>query len=370
MKIMALDLGKNKTAVCEFTVASSDVRHVSVKTRRAEIEGLLDRLRPDRVVMEVGPIAGWVSDLARERGLDVEVANPSTEGWRWRNVKKKTDRLDALKLARLSAMGQLPQVHMPSPAVRQWRSLIGYRDHLVGRRSAIKHRIRDILLRQGLTLPGGKKAWTQKGLAALSAVSADWADCGEELWRGELFTELKALGQAMELVAEVQEKLDALGEADERVKLLRTMDGVGPRLAEAVVATLDDPHRFGNGRQVGSIAGLAPRGYQSGQSQRMGRISKAGSGLLRKLLIQVSWLGLRNNAWMRETYQRIHRGIKTRKKIAIVAVARRLLVVLWAMMRDGQRWRRPQPPAASSEPEQRRGLQAVREFLGCQAAPR
>lgn len=368
MKIMALDLGKNKTAVCEFAVETSEVRHLSVKTRRAEIEGLLDRHRPERVVMEVGPIAGWVSDLARRRGLELEVANPSTEGWRWRNVKKKTDRLDALKLARLSAMGQLPQVHMPSPGVRQWRSLIGYRDHLVGRRSAIKHRIRDILLRQGLTLPGGNKAWTQKGLVALSELGADWSDCGEDLWRGELFTELKALEQAMELVATVEQKLDALGEADERVQLLRTMDGVGPRLSEAVVAILDDPHRFRNGRQVGSLAGLAPRGYQSGQSQRMGRISKAGSGLLRKLLVQVSWLGLRNNAWMRETYERIHRGIKTRKKIAIVAVARRLLVVLWAMLRDGQRWRRPEPPAAS-EPEQRRGLQGVREFLGCQAAP-
>ena len=59
MKIMALDLGKNKTAVCEFVVETHEVRHLTVKTRRGEIERLLERLRPDRAVMEVGPIAGW-----------------------------------------------------------------------------------------------------------------------------------------------------------------------------------------------------------------------------------------------------------------------------------------------------------------------
>jgi transposase len=107
------------------------------------------------------------------------------------------------------------------------------------------------------------------------------------------------------------------------------------------VAIIDNPHRFKTGRQVGSYVGLTPRRYQSGQSDRQGRISRMGNGLLRSLLVEVAWIGLRYNAWMREVYESVRRGSKARKKTAIVAVARRLLVVCWAMLRDGTTWREP-----------------------------
>ncbi len=72
---------------------------------------------------------------------------------------------------------------------------------------------------------------------------------------------------------------------------------------------------------------------------RQGRISGQGNKLLRSLLVEVCWLGLRHNKWMRDTYERIRRGSPSRKKIAITAVARKLLVRCWAMMRDGTEWR-------------------------------
>ena len=124
MKILALDLAKSKSAACLFDTDNGKAKFGTVTTVVSSMDEALGRWRPDRLVMEVGPIAGWVCDLAARAGIPVQVANPSTEGWRWRNVKKKTDRLDASKLALLSAADQLPQVHMPSPAVRQWRSLI------------------------------------------------------------------------------------------------------------------------------------------------------------------------------------------------------------------------------------------------------
>jgi transposase len=120
---------------------------------------------------------------------------------------------------------------------------------------------------------------------------------------------------------------------------LRTIPGVGPRLAEAVVAYIDEPGRFAKGKQVGCYAGLTPRQYQSGNSNRVGKISGQGNGVLRALLVEVSWLGLRHNEWMRRTYQRILRGSNSRKKIAITAVARKLLIRCWAMLRDGTTWR-------------------------------
>jgi len=119
------------------------------------------------VVIEVGAAAGWVKDLCEALQVEVAVANPNGEAWRWKNIKRKTDKDDALKLAQLSAMGQLPTVTLPSTRIRQWRSFIAYRHTLVSRRTAIKNSIRAILDRQGLTHACGKSGWTQSAIAAL-----------------------------------------------------------------------------------------------------------------------------------------------------------------------------------------------------------
>ena len=117
------------------------------------------------------------------------------------------------------------------------------------------------------------------------------------------------------------------------------MPGVGPRLAEILVATIDDPHRFRNARQVSSYAGLTPKSYESGQMRRQGRISRQGPPLMRGLLVEVSWLVRRYNAWGEAVFQHITKGQRSRRKQAIVALARRLLVRCWAMLRDGTDWR-------------------------------
>ena len=365
MRILALDLGKSKSAACVWDTEGGKTKYGTVRTEMSSMQAALERWRPGRLVMEVGPIAGWVCDLAARMGIPVQVANPSTEGWRWRNVKKKTDRLDALKLARLSAADQLPQVHMPSPVVRQWRSLIAYRQALVWRATAIKNSIRDILLRQGLGMPKGKSGWTDQSLeeVRLLAVPLEQTTM-EDLWRGQLQVELEALTQARACLAQVQAKLDSLGHANAKVQLLQTIPGVGPRLSEAIVAILDDPHRFHNGRQVGSYAGLVPRQRQSGNSDRYGRITKAGNSLLRTLLVEVGWVGIRWNPWMRAIFSRVHRGIKSRRKVAIVAVARHLLVWCWAMLRDNKPWQPPGwiPPVEQQQRVSKRNT--FREFYG------
>src|SRR5262249_32821980 len=134
-------------------------------------------------------------------------------------------------------------------------------------------------------------------------------------------------------------KLDALGAANHNVRLLQTISGVGPRLAEAVVTMFDDPHRFRRGACVSAYIGMVPKQWDSGETERWGHITRHGNPLLRSLLVEVSWCALRHNPWARETYQRISGGKKSRKKIAIVAVGRKLLVRCWAMLRDQTEWR-------------------------------
>lgn len=349
MKILAMDLGKRKTAVCIYDSQTREHRFCQVLTRGQAIHDLLVEHMPGKVVFEIGSAAGWVHDICVSLGLDVDVANPSTEGWRWRKIKKKTDKTDALKLARLAAFGDLPVVHMPKPQVRQWRSLIRYRKTLVGRQTAIKNSIRAILDRQGLSMPDGKSGWTRGAVAELRAMAKPINECGMmELWRGELWVELDGLEEQMKLLGDVTAKLDEIGRQDVNVRLLQTAVGVGPRAAEAVAAFVDEPARFDCGKKVGSYIGLTPRKYQSGSMDRQGRISKMGNSLVRAMLVEISWLGLRYNSWMRETYERVLKGNKDRKKVAIVAVARKLLVRLWAMMRDGSQWREPEVAAAGA----------------------
>ena len=150
MKILAVNLGKVKSVACDFESQTSEHVFETVRTTPEALEELFVRRCPDRVVIEVCPSAGWITDLAARVGVELQVANPSHEGWRWRSVKKKTDRVDALKLARLSAVNQLPLVAAGSKEVRQWRSLIQYRQALVARRTAIKNTIRPILTQQSI----------------------------------------------------------------------------------------------------------------------------------------------------------------------------------------------------------------------------
>jgi transposase len=341
MKILALDLGKYKTVGCDYERETGKHRFRGSFTTPAALQQLVKEVKPDRVVIEVCNIAGWVCDLLRGMGVDVQVANTNDDAWRWRKVKKKNDRCDALKAAQLSAVNQLREVHIPTIEVRQWRALIAFRQQLVKRRGKVNH-IRDLLVTEGQLLPRGAKCWTQLGVAHLEAMAKPLTEVGlNELWRGQLHIELRQLREVQEEITIAEEKLDAIAAADPRVQLLRTIPGVGPRLSEAIVALLDRPERFHKAREVSAYIGMVPKQFDSGESERHGRITKHGSRLVRSLLVEVAWAGLRYNPWVRQTYQRISGGKKSRKKIAIVAVGRRLLVRCWAMLRDGTSWRAP-----------------------------
>lgn len=340
--ILAIDLGKYKSVACLYR-AADDCRFVAFATSGAEVARLLDRHRPAAVVIEACLLAGWVHDLCHELGLPCHVANTASEAWKFKHTKRKTDKDDALRLAQLFALGQLPTVTVPPPATRQWRALIAARQALVGRRVAVQNRIRALLVGQGLPAPRGAKAWTGLGLEGIGQFAKPLADCGpDELWRGLLELALTELRQVRQLAEQAEARLGQLAEESRDVRLLQTAPGVGPRTAEAIAAYLHEPGRFDSGKQVSAYVGLVPRQYQSGELDRRGRITRRGPALLRKLLVECAWVMLRYNPWARAVYLRLSRG-KARKKQAIVALARKLLVRCWAMLRDGAPWRDDTP---------------------------
>ena len=339
MRILSLDLSKYKTVACDYEAETGRHQFATVLRTPKGLHDLIVDREPDRVVIEICSIAGWVCDLVRSLGIEMQVASTNDERWQWRKVKTKNDRRDGLKLAQLSARKELDLVHVPQIEMRQWRALIAYRQHLVQRRTKIKNHIRELLLREGQLLPRQRSAWTQDGLAALEAMVKPLREVSmDELWRGELEVELAQFKAVQAQLTEVVAKLDALGAANHNVRLLQTARGVGPRLAEAVVTMFDDPRRFRRGASVSAYIGMVPKQWDSGETERLGKITRHGNRLVRSLLVEVAWCALRHNPWARETYQRISGGKKSRKKIAIVAVGRKLLVRCWAMLRDQTPW--------------------------------
>src|SRR5205085_2078366 len=176
-RILAIDLGKYKSVACDYDPATAEVAFAAFDTPGDELRRRLARARPAVVVIEACAVSGWVHDLCAELGLPCRVANTASEAWKFKHAKRKTDRDDALRLAQLYALGQLPTVTVPPPATRPWRALIAGRQALVGRRVAVQNRLRAVLVGQGLPAPRGHKAWTALGLAGIGQLAKPLADC-------------------------------------------------------------------------------------------------------------------------------------------------------------------------------------------------
>jgi transposase len=338
MIILALDLGKFNTMCCFFDTQTRKHTFLNALTDRDYLHKVFQSCPIDLVVMEACGPSGWIHDLAVELGLKTLVCSTNEDAWKWANVKRKTDRDDALKLARMASMNELKAVHMPSQAHREFRSLVKYRKTLDYRINKIKCTIRAWFVNHGIGIERGEAAW-HTGRERINLFRKPLAECSpDEFWKGELDLELTQLDTLTEQLDQVELKLNEIGKHDPRIARIKTIPGVGPRTAEILVACIDDPKRFNNGREVSAYFGLVPRQYQSGETDRNGRITRRGNPLARTILVECAWVSLRYNPWAKAIYQRISGQQKTRRKKAAVALARKLSVIAWALLRDERDW--------------------------------
>lgn len=339
MKILGIDLGKFNSVACLLETETQDTLFFSFKSYPQEFLNLLSQTKPDLVVIEACTIAGWVHDLYKAENVEVLVANTSQQAWCWKHVKRKTDKDDALKLTKLAYMEQIVPVYVPSVESRQYRQLVKYRKRLMGRINKNQNTIRSLFNQQGISIPVGAKAWSLEGLEKISQYSNPLEDCDElSLWQGQLEIEMVQLDCLWQDLHQVDQKLTQLAKANSSVKLLETIPGIGRKTAEVVVAYLDDATRFKTARQVSAYAGLVPKQFQSGNMNRMGKITRRGPRVLRTALVEAAWVMLRYNPWAETVYNRICGGQKTRRKQAAVALARKILVLCWTLLRKNEPW--------------------------------
>jgi transposase len=271
---------------------------------------------------------GWLYDQLGRIASRVVPAHPR----QLRKNKRKNDRIDAERLAKLLLLEMVPVVWVPPVDIRGWRSLIEYRRRLLASRTAAKNALQALVHSCGLDLP--RSLFTKKGRAWLA--EQVWAS---PLQRLQVHSSLANIDQLSGQIQEVTKELNRLGQDNPSVRLLRTIPGVGPRTAEAFVAYVGDPKRFARACQVSTYFGLVPCQDSSAGKERLGHITKEGPSLVRWLLVEAAWQAVRRCPSLKARLERLQRGQPQRKRTAVVAIASHLARAMWAMLCSGETWR-------------------------------
>jgi transposase len=329
MNFIGVDLHKKIITACAMDANRAVLGRKTLYCNDPDsIVAWVARFAPYRVVIEATASYHWLVALLEPSAERIVLANPS----KLRVIAestKKTDRLDAQVLAEFLARDMVPESYMPTPRQRQHRALVRHRQYLRGRMTSVKCKIRRILAdynadRKDLFAARCGRTYLEQ--APLS--DADRFVVGQ-LWAEYESHQGRLLDLAKELKA-FAAKAPAR-EAEARA-VLKTAPGVGVVTAEVILSELGDVRRFRNAKAVGAYAGLVPVVRQSGGKRpRDLAISKQGSGLLRWALVEASWRTVALSPRWAATYERLKK--RGGAKRAIVAVARKLLCTLYAMLK-------------------------------------
>lgn len=326
---VGIDVSLEASSVCAVDASGAIVREGKPASTPAALAAFLRDLpaHPTLIGLEAGPLSQWLHLGLEEAGFKAVLMETRAVKDAFRSRPVKTDRADARGIAQLVRMRWFRVVHRKSPQAQERRALLAARAQLRGSRHATEMTLRGILrnfgLKVGKTTPKSFAARVRDlaaGNAMLESVVAALLVARETLDR-----------ECEALTGDVSD----IARADARLRNLMTAPGVGPLTAIAFASAIDDPARMGKARNAGPYFGLTPKRYQSGEIDRAGRISKCGDEAVRALLYEAAFVIVTRpvragalKSWGLRLVKRI--GLKK----AVVAVARKLAVILTRMMAD------------------------------------
>lgn len=277
------------------------------------------------VAYEAGPTGFSLARELESRDIPVIVVPPSRVD---RPVTRtaKTDSLDCRKLALMAKAGSLYSIAIPTVEEQEHRGLYRRRNQVADDLRRSKLRIKSFLLFEGISEPHGLSKWTRTAVAALKVMELNKTN------RVILDSFLRHLEFARQELRTLEKQLEAMMKEKLAVKYecLRSMPGVGPIVASGFLLEIFQPERFERSDDLASYLGLAPIVRQSGEKQGEGRIVKAGKGILRSQLIQAAWVWRGRDSGASALYNKIVAKTGKAQK-AIVAVARKLAIILWRL---------------------------------------
>jgi transposase len=325
-QVVGIDLHRRRSVIVRMTETGEKLGTVRIDNDPVALGLELAKAGPDpQVVLEATYGWYWAVDVLQAAGAEVHLAHPlGVKGFTYRRVKN--DVRDATDLADLLRMGRLPEAYVAPPAVRELRELVRHRAKLVAMRSSLKAQVHAVLAKQGLHIPvtdlfgvGGRQ------LLAASSLGGPF--------RARVDALCRLLDAAEFEIAAVAGQLRARLAGYPGYRAVQAIPGVGPVLAAVFVAEIGEVDRFTDARHLVSWAGLTPKHRESDLVVHRGRITKQGSVLVRWAAVEAAHSVGRHAGWLVSTRSRIaeRRG----RNIATVAVARKLLILVYYGLRDG-----------------------------------
>jgi len=345
---------------CDYHPGFQQIAYVDTKTgelqerrlrHREEAETFYRELASGgvqvRVGMEASGHARWFERLLAE--LKIELWMGDAAKIRAKRVRKqKTDRQDAQLILRLMLKDDFPQIWVPGWDNRELRQLLWHRHRMVQARTRIMNQLQAVAINEGVRYK--KRLWREAGRKQLESLPlAPWASRR----RQDL---LEVLDRVNPTIAELTQAIEQEAEKSAQAQRLMTHPGVGALTALAFVLIIGEADRFSCGKQIASYLGLVPAEDSSGERRRLGHISKQGNSLLRFLLVEAAQVTVRCDPRWRNQF--FHLAMRRGRKIAKVAMARRLAVHLYWMWRRGWDYEQMEKFGShAGQPEYRHGVQ-------------
>ena len=334
---VAVDLAKKVFQVAGENALGQVIFEDRIKSREAFQAFLLKLPASVTVLVETGPGAPAWARLLQTQGNSVRIL-PAQHVATHRSGPKN-DRNDALAILRAGRDCRISAVPVKSAAALAMQALHRARQGYIRRRTAVGNQMRGLLLEQGVSMPQGEMAISQRIPRILEDATQPLPDLLRELI-AELLVEWVHLGERVNVLTG---RLETAAKNDETAKRLMTVRGVGPIIATALLAKQTEPERFANARQFAAYFGLVPSQHSSGEKIRLGKMSKKGDAYLRSLAVQGAHAVLRQVRPDSEQPddQRLQRWVsRLGRKEAAVRLANRNLRILWRLLQNDQTYRR------------------------------
>lgn len=328
MEHVGIDLHKRESQICIET-EQGEVIEQRIRTDRERLIAMFSSRPRARILIEAMTESEWVARCLESLGHEVIVADPNfAPMYATRSRRVKTDRRDATTLANACRLGAYRPAHRTSEPQRRIRAELAIRESIVRTRTKWIALVGALLRREGLRVRSGNADQFVRRVTELEM---------PEHLRVEIEPLRRMLTHLQSEIKAADQRVARIVAGDPVIQRLCTVPGVGPITATAFVCTIDTIERFHGAHQLESYLGLVPSERSSGEKQHRGQITKAGNTRLRYLLVEAAWSVLlsRRDATedLRHWAQRI--ALRRGMKIAIVAMARRLAGILYAMWRDG-----------------------------------
>ena len=339
MKFIGVDLHKQTISLCVMVVAAGK-REVAMQKRfccrdTAGIRAFFEQQAPFRVVVEATATYEWFLLLVEDLTDRCVLAHPK----KLRVIAEsthKSDRIDAHILALFLTLDMIPEAYRPSRRIRQYRVLVRYRRWLQDRITGVKCKLRHKAAEYNADVAGLFSAKGQEHLASIAMGMADRFTTGLLLEQWEVNAK-----QLAEVDVELRQFAKTAPAAEREARaVLATMPQVGPVTIDVILSELGDWRRFRSAKRVVSYAGLDPGCRESAGKARQLKISKEGSRLLRWAMVETAWRLVNNSPRWRSVFEKLKKNTGSEKR-AIVGVARRVLCVIFAMLRDGRAYELP-----------------------------